>query len=261
MMSDSLLKRKALAMISPERRKVWAREHPLQTDCSTCLKYRKISRTCFYPSHFWGPRLDAAFQELCGGKLSTETAIADTDTANANAETSTAIETETETDGDLDRDMIERSESSAGTVGTFGKDAAGNLAEALRVAMRANTPTIDANAVKAIVKDMIKGIQPGVNRMEITVVTKGIARTLGYAYLDKEMGCHDGAWLKGLAPIRNRGGDLETYISTVRKCLNAGPEDIIIGPVYLADDTIKNPIKFVQSMIDKHTGGENENDR
>lgn len=185
MNSDSLLKRKALAMILPERRKAWAREHPLQADCSTCLKYRKVSRTCFYPSHFWGPRLEAAFRDLCGGKLPetvTETAKDNAGcgahgydargydmngTATAEdppAETETAAEsTETETETDADA--------------AFGKDRTVDLAEALRAAMRANAPQLDVNAVKAIVRDMIKDIQPGVARMEVTTITDGERKT------------------------------------------------------------------------------------
>jgi len=181
MQSDSLLKRKALAMISPEQRKVWAREHPLASDCTTCLKYRKVSRTCFYPSHFWGPRLDAAFQELCGGKFS-ETAIgADANASGAMAENSTAIEVEatTATDAELGLDEDDGAINSAITHAhtDVGKDRAVDLADALRAAMRDSTPRLDSNAVKAIVKDMIKDLRPGVSRMEITVIKDGERKT------------------------------------------------------------------------------------
>jgi len=173
MQSDSLLKRKALAMVSPEIRKAWAREHPLSSDCTTCLKYRNVSRTCFYPSHFWGPRLEAAFQELCGGKLpetaggthtmSIASIIARDD---ANAENSTAIIA-----GDEGLDEIEETRTDVG------KDRAADLADALRAAMRDSTPRLDSNAVKAIVKDMIKDLRPGVARMEVTVIKDGESKT------------------------------------------------------------------------------------
>lgn len=86
------------------------------------------------------------------------------------------------------------------------------------------------------------------------VFTKGIARTLGYQYIAKEFGGGwGGDWYKGIHPV-NAEGD-EHYTKEIRKALGVGPEDIIIGPVYYKDETIKSPVKFVQKMIDKHSQG------
>lgn len=87
------------------------------------------------------------------------------------------------------------------------------------------------------------------------VFTKGIARTFGYEFLVKTCGTGPG-WLCGIAP-RN-AAMLDRYVETARKALRAGPEDIIIGPVYYTDEAVNNPVKFVQKMIDLHAKGESE---
>jgi len=87
------------------------------------------------------------------------------------------------------------------------------------------------------------------------VFTKGIARTLGYEYLAKVLGTGPG-WLRNLSPTRPE--TMRAYVALARAALRAGPEDIIIGPVYYTDDSINNPVKFVQKMIDLHAKGESE---
>ena len=173
MTQDSLLKRKALAMLTPEVRKAWTREHPLQSDCTTCLKYRKVSRTCFYPSHFWGARLDSAFQDLCGGKFATAEQAAGSNGGTTIGKMIEKMGAEV-IEGGADEGLDEGLETPpTPTPAKVAKDSAEGLAEALRAAMRANTPTLDERAVKAIVKEMIKDFQPGVARMEVTVIKDG----------------------------------------------------------------------------------------
>jgi len=87
------------------------------------------------------------------------------------------------------------------------------------------------------------------------VFTKGVARTLGYGYLEKNCGTGPG-WLRGLVP--GNAESMRRYVAIVRSALRAGPEDIIIGPVYYTDASINEPIKFVQGMIDKHSKGGDE---
>jgi len=87
------------------------------------------------------------------------------------------------------------------------------------------------------------------------VFTKGIARTLGYEYLAKVLGTGP-AWLMGISPTNPVS--LRKYVDLARAALHAGPEDIIIGPVYATDESISNPIKFVQRMVDLHSKGGDE---
>jgi len=184
MTHDSLMKRKAIAMISPERRKAWAREHPLQSDCTTCLKYRKVSRTCFYPSHFWGTRLDAAFQALCGGRFTTDGATGSGTDATASVKVNEdfnarfdAENSAAATDTEDEVTEVEAMEDTADK-GAVSKDSAIDLADALRAAMKATAPTLDARAVKAIVKDMLDKAQgDAVKRLEVTVNRDGAKTT------------------------------------------------------------------------------------
>lgn len=87
------------------------------------------------------------------------------------------------------------------------------------------------------------------------IFTKGIARALGYDYLNAECGTGSG-WLKGIVPSYPES--LDKYVETVRRALRLGSEDMIIGPVFTTDESIKNPIGFVQKMIDLHSKGEDE---
>jgi hypothetical protein len=87
------------------------------------------------------------------------------------------------------------------------------------------------------------------------VFTKGIARVLGYEFLHAECGTGPG-WLKAIQPFKAEGQ--RRYVETVRSALNAGPEDVIIGPIHYSDETVNDPVGFVQKMIDQHAKGDGE---
>lgn len=94
--------------------------------------------------------------------------------------------------------------------------------------------------------------------LEIATVTglfaRGAVRTLGYGYLARACG-GGGNWLKNSVA---RSGDLTGYIKLLRRVIGAADSDLVIGPAHYNDLSISDPVKFVQNMIDRNKGIDNE---